>query len=270
MSDLVLLFFFALFVNVIAYSKGFYLMEKREGGEAPTLFDLLALFFIYLGTAFFLAPYLNQLLFPSTLKVGFSHLFNTSISLALLLLFPYLTKPHLFKKIWKDDSIKQFGSIPSDLLFGVLTYLIAFPVVLFAGELTEFIVEKLFGPQNYEQVAVTYLKAMFGSYQTILIAGITIIVFGPIIEELLFRGFLQTYLKRYMNQRRAIFLASLLFAFFHFSAIQSVGNISIISSLTAFSLFLGWVYEKRASLFSSIGLHMAFNAVTFIRLFFEG
>src|SRR3989304_2390656 len=65
-----------------------------------------------------------------------------------------------------------------------------------------------------------------------------------------------------------IFLAGLCFALFHLAPSQGLGNISLIVSLFAFSCYLGFIYEKRGSLFASIGLHMTFNAVSTFRILF--
>ena len=100
------------------------------------------------------------------------------------------------------------------------------------------------------------------------VALFTILIAAPIIEEFLFRGCLMTYLKRYMPPKGAITLSALCFSLFHFAPSQGFGNISLVASLFVLALFLGFIYERQASLFASIGLHMTFNAVSTFRILF--
>ncbi|MGL5263711.1 MAG: lysostaphin resistance A-like protein, partial [Candidatus Rhabdochlamydia sp.] len=119
---------------------------------------------------------------------------------------------------------------------------------------------------NYEQVAVRYLKKSIYSPSQLIPALIMIVCAAPIIEELLFRGCLQSYLKRYMKSSLAIIFSSLCFSVFHFSFSQGIGNVSLLFSLFVFALFLGFIYERQGSLFASIGLHMTLNVVSVVRI----
>jgi hypothetical protein len=101
-----------------------------------------------------------------------------------------------------------------------------------------------------------------------LVALFIVIIAAPVIEELLFRGFLQNYFKRYLGTKAAILITSLCFALFHLAPSQGLGNISLVISLFSFACFLGFVYERQKSLFASIGLHMFFNLVSSIRILF--
>ena len=98
-------------------------------------------------------------------------------------------------------------------------------------------------------------------------ASATIVIAAPCIEEFLFRGCLQSFLKQYMSTKGAILFSSLCFSLFHFSLSQGLGNISLCASLFVFALFLGFIYET-GSLFASVGLHMTFNIVSAGRVLF--
>jgi uncharacterized protein len=67
----------------------------------------------------------------------------------------------------------------------------------------------------------------------------------------------------------SILLASLIFAFFHFSYSQGIDNIEVITSLFVFSCFLGFVYERQQSLWASVGLHALFNAISVVLIVLE-
>jgi uncharacterized protein len=151
---------------------------------------------------------------------------------------------------------------------GVLTWIISFPLVIAVGQFADLLLYLFFKYENYEQVAVRYLKTTLGSPPMLAIALFTILIAAPIIEEFLFRGCLQNFFKRYMLTKNAILLSALCFSLFHFAPSQGIGNISLVVSLFLFALFLGFIYERQASLFASIGLHMTFNAVSTFRILF--
>ena len=85
---------------------------------------------------------------------------------------------------------------------------------------------------------------------------------APIIEEFLFRGVLQRFLRQYLPKVKTWLLTAFLFSAIHFRWSQGVSNIEILIALFALSLLLSFTYEKTTSLFSPIGLHLTFNAIT--------
>ena len=91
---------------------------------------------------------------------------------------------------------------------------------------------------------------------------------APCIEETLFRGFLQSYIRQYLGPKLSIVISSFCFALFHYSSEQGLANISIIGSLFSLAFFLGFIYEKRGSLLAPIILHSAFNTISAINLYF--
>jgi membrane protease YdiL (CAAX protease family) len=84
----------------------------------------------------------------------------------------------------------------------------------------------------------------------------------PVLEELLFRGFLQGAFRRFFSVRTAILFSSFIFALFHFSLGQGVNNMTILVSLFILSLFLGFLKERQGNLWGSIAMHMTFNAIS--------
>ena len=101
-----------------------------------------------------------------------------------------------------------------------------------------------------------------------LVAGALI---APAYEELFFRGFTQTAWRRMTNARTAILRAALLFAFIHvvdqsgetFGAALGVAIVAAGARIPV-ALALGYVFERRGSLWASIGLHATFNAILLI------
>jgi len=113
-----------------------------------------------------------------------------------------------------------------------------------------------------EQVAVSVLRSLRDLpllFWVFVTATVTLI---PFLEELLFRGFLQTYFADILGPKMGITLASLFFALFHYSAAQKFANIELLTGLFFVSYFIGIIYVRTKSLWASIGYHAAFNAAS--------
>ncbi len=255
----------------------FHLPHARERKSNPVNFKtLVVVFAIYLGMTMVIAPlvaWLIKSLLSSdentlTSALSWMQLFILLTIFALFYLYCNAQDRSMFKKIWKDRTIAHPKPIAIDFLMGILTWIIGFPLVIALGQLTDMILYFFFGLENFEQVAVRYLKTTFGSPSMLAVALFTILIAAPVIEEFLFRGCLQTFFKRHMAPKYAIILSALCFSLFHFSSSQGIGNISLVASLFLLALFLGFIYERQASLFASIGLHMTFNAVSTFRILF--
>jgi membrane protease YdiL (CAAX protease family) len=263
----------ALITNTIAWKKGFYTW-RPSAAPAVSFRNVGSLFAIYIGVTYVLASYFGALLqkFVATPPTTGMIVFLQYVLITLLLLGFYLyCHTHdrtVFLKIWKNPAIQPPTSPLYDFIFGVLAWLMAFPVVQVIGQLMDMILYVILSFEGYEQVAVKYLKTTLQSPAMTVLALISIVVVAPVVEEFLFRGALQTFLKRYCQPKTAIMIASICFSLFHFSPEQGFGNISIIFSLFVFGSFLGYVYEKQGSLYASIGLHLAFNFISSVRILF--
>lgn len=257
----------------------FHLPHIQEKKLNPVSFKtVLVSFAIYLGMTMVVTPILAKLIHsiyptssggnPPFTALSALQLISLTSIFFLLYLYSNSQNPKLFKKIWKNWSIPHHKPIITDILLGVMTWIIGFPLVIAIGQLADAILYFFFGLQNYEQVAVRYLKTALESPPLLTLALFTILIAAPVIEEYLFRGCLQTFFKRYMVPKNAIILSALCFSLFHFAPSQGIGNISLVASLFVFALFLGFIYEKQASLFASVGLHMTFNAISTFRILF--
>ncbi|HSW86014.1 MAG TPA: CPBP family intramembrane glutamic endopeptidase [Rhabdochlamydiaceae bacterium] len=281
--ELIILFgTIAFAANWIALKKDFYRLQasSKLGDKSLSIMQVIWVFAIYLGTLMALVPILSKIIYAvskhsNPLKTGISFatvgwLQFTGIILAMCFLYLFCRRqdPIKMKKIWKDDTYPDSRSIAFDFGFGLMTWLISFPVIAVIGQITDLIVYLIFGVVTYEQVAVRYLKMALGSPAMLVVALFVILLAAPVIEEFLFRGFLQTWFKQHVGQKAAILLAALCFACFHLAPSQGVGNISLAASLFVFACFLGFIYERQGSLFAPIGLHMAFNAVSAFRILF--
>ncbi|MGM0440677.1 MAG: CPBP family intramembrane glutamic endopeptidase [Chlamydiota bacterium] len=171
-------------------------------------------------------------------------------------------------KIWEVLPRKKW-LVPSkmDIGMGIIGGLISFPLVVFITNAIMLLLQKLYGEVDLEQVAVRYVKQLLDTPWILGLNAALIVVVVPIMEELLFRGFLQTILRRYYSRRKAILIAAILFAAFHFSTQQGVLNFQLIPALLVLGWFLGYVYEKQQNLWAPISLHAIFNFANIMALF---
>jgi uncharacterized protein len=80
------------------------------------------------------------------------------------------------------------------------------------------------------------------------------VVIAPVVEEVLFRGFLQPLLKKSLGPRMALVLTAALFAYVHF-------HVGSFVQLWVLGLALGLAYECTGSLAVSVLVHAWFNAL---------
>lgn len=256
-----------LIINGAAFFKGFYRLPAHENICPVKLHHLIVCFAIYFLCSLFLVPFVLKIslsLSSSTSSIVRACFFQfMGLGLTLLLLLLYI-RPK--QAIWKKFYVDRQGF--SHFFKGSLTWLLSFPIASIVNEISDSAVTYFFGPQIYEQDAVKFVKLAVNSPLAIFFALGSVIILAPLVEELLFRGCLQTYLRRFLGAKPAIFCSGLIFAFFHISKDQGLGNIPLIASLLVLGIFLGFLYEKTSSLFASIGLHATFNTISALSLIF--
>lgn len=160
--------------------------------------------------------------------------------------------------LWASSSIWQ---IVFTWLRGILSWLVAFPWVIVMAKLCMLAELWWSGNTGQNQLAVTYLTALSGHRALLGGSMFVVIIVSPFVEELLFRGLLQSWLRRYLSIPWAITIASLIFAVCHYAPQQGAANLEIVLSLALLGGFLGFLLEKYNSLWAPYGLHMAFNVV---------
>ena len=96
--------------------------------------------------------------------------------------------------------------------------------------------------------------------------ALELVCFAPLIEELLFRGFLNNLLRGKVNAFVRMSIVSILFAAVHFP--EYIHNWIQFLAYLIISIVLFLVYERRRSLFDAILLHSLYNGLLVI-LFIE-
>lgn len=156
-----------------------------------------------------------------------------------------------------------------EILLKVGLYLaVIFPIVSLIGQLTDTFLYLVFDVKGYEQLAVTFLKKTLSSPIALMGSLISIVVLAPITEELLFRGLLFNFIKNRFGSKAGVIVSAVLFAVFHYSHTQGLGNISLILSLSFFGGMLAILYLMTSSLIYPILLHAIFNLLSSLRILF--
>ena len=264
----------ALLLFLIGKRIGFFEFSPQEWRVPIRLVHVIGAFAIYFLASFFLAKFLVIVLKKQIMLhfMAYSSLLNFAISFVVLIFLGIYFKslPSLLTMgILRRGPQKP--SIIDDIWAALTSWIMAFPLVLFFSQLLEWILMKVFHLTLLpEQIAVRFLKSSFESPLYFILAFLSIVVLAPLIEETLFRGFLQSYIRQHLGSRQAILITSVCFSLFHYSAGQGIGNISIILSLFLLALFLGFLYEKRGSLLAPMILHGTFNLVSVVNLYLFG
>lgn len=177
-----------------------------------------------------------------------------------------MQKREVIGTVWIHPDRARLPCFLKDFGLGLLTWIIAFPVVVAVSQITESIVFILTGYTGLDQLAIRFLNMAKESPYLLVLALFAILIAAPIIEEFVFRGILYTYLRSKMRRKGAILLSALIFAAFHFSLDQGLSNVSLLASLFCLALFLAFLYERQQSLIAPIALHMTFNSISVIRI----
>ncbi len=155
----------------------------------------------------------------------------------------------------------------NQLFLGVTSWFIVYPWVVVAGKSTSMIVNYFFKGPLPEQGAIIQIRALSDHQILFWVMSISVIVIIPMIEEFLFRGLLQTWMRYHLGKVWAILLTSLIFATAHFSVQQGIFNFELIASLFVLSCFLGYLWERQGNLIASVTLHATVNAVSMGAIF---
>ncbi len=91
-------------------------------------------------------------------------------------------------------------------------------------------------------------------------AGILIIVVAPLTEEVFFRGFMFTGMRRSLPFLAAAAIPSVIWGLFHYTGPDSWG---VVVQLAIFGLWLSWLYERTGSIWPTIAVHAVNNAIAF-------
>lgn len=160
--------------------------------------------------------------------------------------------------------LKGFGlnirTIVKDFFMAMVNLLAIWPLILTAVTVTIY-VAKLFSGPEYHMQPHQQLEMITEYTQLplrIMIVFVAVVI-APLLEEMMFRGFVQTTIRSFINLKNsawpAIAVSSVFFATMH-------ANPAHWPALFVLGLCLGYSYEKSGSLFRPIFIHLLFNATS--------
>lgn len=148
-------------------------------------------------------------------------------------------------------------------MLGILTvpaYYLTFAILLS-------ITSMLFPDLNVNQKQDIGFNNVVGQSQLIF-TFISLVVLAPLLEEIVFRGFIYKTLRRPFGIIAAGILTSVLFGAGHLLE-GGDGSLLYVGALQTFvlSLYLVWLRQKTGNLWASITLHASNNLIAFVALF---
>ena len=187
--------------------------------------------------------------------------------------------------------LKGFGlnirTIGKDFFAAFVNLLSVWPLMMAAMTLTIFFGKLIYGPEyqipQHQQLEM--IKA-YPQLQLRILTFVVAVVIAPVLEEMMFRGLIQTVIRSILESRNStlpsfcssrpvpaqsgirnrawlsILISSGLFSMVH-------GNVPHWPALFVLGVCLGYAYEKSGSLFRPIFIHAFFNAVSIMFVLFE-
>lgn len=161
-----------------------------------------------------------------------NHLFAFGLTIAVGLLL-YSKRNGAVSTIFKKGDF-CWCMAPSLISLSLLVVVILWPVntYLLPEELQDYFIDM------YSSTSISLFLAL--------------VITGPILEELLFRGLILSGSLKHTTAVRAILFSTLLFAFSHLVPSQMAAAIVIGSAI-------GWLYYKTGSIIPAILIHVVFN-----------
>ncbi len=144
-----------------------------------------------------------------------------------------------------------------DIVQAMVILLCIMPVVLVMIVTVQHLGEHLNGPE-YDVGQHQSLEVLTSHPQMSLKLSVALVAVlaAPLVEELLFRGLIQTLIRSYIGRPwLSVILTSILFATVH-------ENYAHWPALFVLSLAIGYAYEKSGSLWQALFMHAMFNGMS--------
>ncbi len=146
----------------------------------------------------------------------------------------------------------KFSSFFRNVLVGITAYIFIVPSLLVILILSIRVLNFL----GYSPPAQPVLEAFMEEERSKVLLFLTIFVsvFGPIVEEMFFRGFVYPAIKKRLGVLTAALLSAAIFSLLH-------SNIVGFLPIMALGVLLAYLYETTGSLVSSITVHIIHNSI---------
>lgn len=265
---------FATVVVFIAYSiaikADYFKLPASKNTSAIGLVDCFQLFLLFMSLQFIVFPLLLYWGFVQGNKnIPLDFEFSGWLNLGAIYGMTFLLGIFFYFKYHQIQTLFDSKGPLYDIWMGILSWFIAFPSALLFSQIMVIVLTDFFGYTLQDQSAVLHMKKSLEHPDLFMATMLAVVFVVPILEEIIFRGYLQTSLRKYLSPVPSILISSILFAWFHFSWNQGINNVNILLSLFVLALFLGFLRERQGNLLPSIALHSTFNAISVLMIFFS-
>jgi membrane protease YdiL (CAAX protease family) len=140
-----------------------------------------------------------------------------------------------------------------DVKTGLKYYLIVLPVIIASGFIVDFVL-RAFGIEPEQQDIINNLlnEDSLGVLAFMVFFGM---LAAPIVEELLFRGFLQSAVRITCDKWQTVLISGFVFASIHWNA-------HVFLQIFVLGVLLAYLFEKTGSLVAPITVHICHNTIT--------
>ncbi|MBA3946761.1 MAG: CPBP family intramembrane metalloprotease [Herpetosiphonaceae bacterium] len=157
---------------------------------------------------------------------------------------------------WLGLTFERFGR---NIGFGVVLGLIAFGCNLILSQLFDRL------GQHPDQAANLFPAIQPGSYGVQALIFLAVAIIAPIVEELVFRGYIFTAWYERWGAPVAYLVSALVFAVPHVAEVTQ-GRVALLVPIFVIGLLLAWGYHRTRSLVPNIVAHMINNGVGAVAL----
>lgn len=192
------------------------------------------------------------------LEKPLSQLFLLASAYGLALAFVVFL-PRLFNISPKQNLQKLLGVEKRPKLWDGLRSVLGYGTYLGITIALSLLVQALWRGFNANQAQETGFQHLGGGFE-FGAAFVALVIIAPVVEELLFRGYLFSKLREKASFWLSTLLTSVLFGFVHLQ-----WNVGL--DVFALSLVLCYLREKTGAVWAGIGLHMIKNGIAFLLLF---
>lgn len=201
--------------------------------------------------------YATSWLNSSVIAQFFYVLFAEGLSLLILWLFIRWRKGS-----WRTLGLKR-PKVLTDAAWALIGVAVYFPLYIVVVSVLSDAIKSL----NLNQQQQLGFSQYTSGWPLVLVF-LSLVVLPPIVEEIIFRGFLFSGLKKKLPVIIAALITSLVFASPHLLE-STNGSALWIAGIDTFvlSLVLCWLREKTGRLYAGMGLHAIKNSIAFISLF---
>lgn len=153
----------------------------------------------------------------------------------------------------------KFSSFSRNIVSGITAYIFIIPLLLAILFISVWLLNLL----GYTPPPQPVLEAFMGEKRSgaLMFLTIFVVVFGPIAEEIFFRGFMYSAVKKRLGILGAALLSASIFSLLH-------TNIIGFLPIMALGVLLAYLYETTGSLVAPIAVHVLHNSIIVAFVFF--